>query len=125
MLYRLRLFGSENNDYSVTLRLKQTGTKLTLAHKAERLSSKLFQYANGNYYGGFEVLLASAAECKKNTKHEIEAVISAFLWTGNSAVCSGVTFTFTDNANCSNGTCTRAGQFLNNCFLCYHNPVQI
>ena len=75
MLHGLRLLWSENNDYSVTLTIKETDTKLTLAYKAGRFPFKLRQYANGNYYG-FEMLFASAAECKKNTKYENEAVIS-------------------------------------------------
>ena len=75
MFHGLRLFGNENNHYTVTLTIKETGTTLTLAYKARRFLSKLLQYANGNYYG-FETLFASAAGCKRNTKYEIEAVIS-------------------------------------------------
>ena len=56
----------------------------------------------------------SAAECKKNTKYEIRAIIPGpSSWKGidgvSSVVCSGVTFTYTDNADSSNGT--NSGQF--------------
>ncbi|XP_020629912.1 BTB/POZ domain-containing protein 6-B-like [Orbicella faveolata] len=115
MLHGLCLFGSENNDYTVTLTIKQTGTKLPLASKTGTFPSKLLQYADGGYYG-FEILFDFTVECKKNTRYEIEAVISGpKSWRGNdgisSVVCSGVTFTFTDNANSNNGTSTRTGQF--------------
>jgi len=115
MLHGLCLFGSENNDYTVTLTIKQTGTKLPLASKTGTFPSKLLQYADGGYYG-FEILFDFTVECKKNTRYEIEAVISGpKSGRGNdgisSVVCSGVTFTFTGNANSNNGTSTGIGQF--------------
>ena len=86
MLHGLCLFGSENNDYSVTLTMKQTGAMLALATKTGTFSSKLLQHTNGNYYG-FEILFDSAVACKKNTKYEIQAVTSGPLsWTGSYGV---------------------------------------
>ena len=41
MSHGLSLFGSENNDYSATLTIKQTSPKLTLAFKTGTFSSKL------------------------------------------------------------------------------------
>jgi len=117
MLHGLCLFGSENNDYSVTFTIKETGTKLPQARKTGTFSTKLLQYANGNYYR-FEILFDSTTECKKNTKYEVEATISGpKSWVGShgasSVVCSGVTFTFTNNTNSiySNGTKVGSGQF--------------
>ena len=117
MLHGLCLFGSENNHYSVTLTLKQTGNKSTLASKTGTFPSKLLQHANGNYYG-FEILFDSTVECKKNTRYEIAANISGpASWRGlegaSSVVCSSVKFTFTVNANSihSNGTSVITGQF--------------
>ena len=115
MLHGLRLFGSENNEYSVTLTIKETGTKLPLATKTGTFSSKLLQHANGNYYG-FEILFDSTVECKKNTKYAVKAVISGRRsWKGidgvSSVVCSGVAFTFTNNTNSTNGTSVVEGQF--------------
>ena len=114
-LHGLCLFGSENNDYSVTLTMKQTGAMLALASKTGTFSSKLLQHTNGNYYG-FEIFFDSTVACKKNTKYEIHAVISGPVsWRGSggisTVVCSGVTFTFSNNANTNNGTCTGDGQF--------------
>ena len=115
MLHGLCLFGSENNDYSVTLTMKQTGAMLALATKTGTFSSKLLQHTNGNYYG-LEILFDSTVACKKNTKYEIQAAISGpRSWVGNegvsTVVCFGVTFTFTHNAYSGNGTSTVAGQF--------------
>ena len=58
----------------------------------------------------------SEVECIKNSTFEIEAFISGpESWHGSdgvsSVVCSGVTFTFTGNANSGNGTGVRSGQF--------------
>ena len=57
MLQGLRLFGSENNNYTVklTIKRKQTGTLLTLASKTGVFPSKQLQYSSGYYYG-FEIL---------------------------------------------------------------------
>ena len=115
MLHGLCLFGSENNNYSVSFTIKETGSHLALPSKTGAFSSKLLQYANGNYYG-FEVLFDSTVECRKNTKYEIVAIVSGpTSWVGHdgvsSVVCSGVTFTFRDNAKYGNGTCTGRGQF--------------
>jgi len=115
MLHGLCLFGSENNDYSVSLTIEETSSHLVLALKTGTFSSKLLQHANANYYG-FEILFESTVECKKNTKYEVKAVISGpWSWKGtrgvNTVVCSGVTFTFTNKRNCSNGTLVITGQF--------------
>jgi len=115
MLHGLCLFGSVSNDYSVTLTIKQAGISLALASKAGTFSSKLLQYVNGNYYG-FEILFDSSVECNKNTRYAIEAITSGPVsWQGiegtSIVVCSGVTFTFRNNANSTNGTVVREGQF--------------
>ena len=114
LLHGLCLFGSENNDYSVTLTIKQTGSQLALQRKKGKFPSKLLQHADGNYYG-FEILFDSTVYCRKNTRYEIEAVISRpFSSDVSTVVCSGVTFKFSDSANSSirgNGTCVRKGQF--------------
>jgi len=118
-LHGLCLFGSENNDYTVTLTIKETKSHLTLAFKKGTFPSKPLQHANLNYYG-FEILLDSTVICKKNTKYEIEAVISGpKSWVGNrsnvgAVVCHDVTFIFTDNAKSTypgNGTSVGNGQF--------------
>ena len=115
ILHGLCLLGKKNNDYSVTLTIKQTDTESVLASKTGTFSSKLLQHANGNYYG-FELLFDSTVACKKNTAYEIEALITGPTrsWRGSdglgTVVCSGVKFLFTDNDS-SNGTSVRNGQF--------------
>jgi len=119
MLHGLCLFGSKNNDYSVTLTIKRTGAPyFTLVSKTGTYSSKLLQSSKGNYCG-LEILFNPTVVCKKNTKYEINAVVSGPLsWKGSggvsTVVCSGVTFTFKDITNISihsNGTTVRDGQF--------------
>ena len=117
-LHGLCLFGSENNDYKVSLTIKETSSHLALALKTGTFSSKPLQHANLNYYG-FEILFDSKVECKKNTMYRIEAVISGPMsWVGNrsnmgTVVCSGVKFTFTDYPICflTIGTSVGGGQF--------------
>ncbi|XP_078361273.1 BTB/POZ domain-containing protein 6-like [Oculina patagonica] len=115
-LHGLCLFGSANNDYSVFVKLKE-GEKYNPAikYQAGTYYSELLEYANGDYYG-FEVLFNSAVACKKNTKYQIQALISGPpSWDGidgiSTVVCSGVTFTFTGDENIGNGTCLSYGQF--------------
>jgi len=115
MSHGLCLCGRENNVYSVTLTIKQTGSTLALASKTGTFSSKLLQYVNGNYYG-FEILFDSAVECKKNTRYAIGAVISGpnscqGIDGASIVACSGVTFTFRNNAIYGNGTTVTTGQF--------------
>ncbi len=114
VLHGVCLFGSENNDYSVTLKIKE-GNNSALVSKTGTFPSKKLQYGSGNYCG-FEVLFDSAVKLKKNTKYKIEALISGpTSWVGSggisTVVCSCVTFTFTNNANLGNGTNLQGGQF--------------
>ena len=118
MLHGLCLFGSANKDYSVNLTISEIGCKPgylphTLVSKKGTFSSKLLQ--DVNYYG-FEILFDSTITCKKNIEYEIRALLSGSTsWVGrdgiSTVVCSGVTFTFTDNADYDNGTSTKGGQF--------------
>ena len=114
MLQGVRFFGSENNDYSVTLTIKETGTEPVLASKRGKFSSKLLQYAHGNY-DGLEILFDSTVKCKKNTRYEIKAFVKGPDSLGgidgaSAVVCSGVAFTFMNNSNSINGTSVREGQ---------------
>ena len=114
-LHGLCMFGSPNNDYSVTLELKEGGNNPAVVSKTGTFFSELMEYPNGNYYG-FEVLFDAEVECKKNTSYRIEALISGPpSWDGNvgssTVVCSGVTFTFSGDDTNGNGTCDAYGQF--------------
>ena len=74
-LHGLRLFGSENNSYTVTLKLTYTGSRITVVSKSGTYSSKLLHSKHFSYHG-FEVMFDSAAVLKSNTRYQIEALIS-------------------------------------------------
>ena len=116
ILYGLCLCGSERNDYNVTLEIKHASNNLCLVSRSGTFHSKPLQYKSNKYHG-FEVLFDSPVNLEKNTKYQIEALVSGPTSgkgeTGSSTVhCDGVTFTF---SNCtpgsSNGTCSAFGQF--------------
>ena len=116
MLHGLCLFGSENNDYEVILKIKDSSDNSTVMSKAGRFSSRLLQYKSSSYCG-FEVLFDSVVDLKKTTEYRIEAKISGpNSWVGSGGLCvvqmSGVTFTFsTSTVKENNGTNYSDGQF--------------
>ena len=117
MLHGLCLFGSESNDYSVTLKVMNTSNNSTLASKTGTFASKLLKYKSGNYYG-YEVLFDSAVNVRKDTKYQVEALISGpRSWKGINGFTTvqsfGVIFTFCDHCRqeSSNGTGLTTGQF--------------
>ena len=114
MLHGVCLFGSENKDYTVELAVKDASNNLSLASKAGRFSSKLVQYKGSTYYG-FEVLFDSAVNAKKDTKYQVEALItgpsSRVGRNGLSVVqLAGVKFTFSSGPQ-GNRTTHLYGQF--------------
>ena len=115
IFHGLCLFGSENNDYSVALEVKDASDSSTVFSKAGTFSSTLLQYKSRNYYG-FEVLFDSAVELKRNTRYQIEALISGpTSWRGDGGMCtvesSGVTFAFSCSQFVGNSTEQSIGQF--------------
>ena len=119
-LHGLRLFGSENNRYKVTLKVASSDRGTTVVSKSGRYSSKLLHNKNFRYHG-FEVMFDSVTVLKSNTRYHIEALISG---PQSGRGCNGlgrivdtvkesvVTFTFSsvDRAD-SNGTGVNGGQF--------------
>ena len=51
ILHGLCLCGSESNDYSVTLEIKNAHNNSRVASKSGTFSSKPLQYKNDNYHG--------------------------------------------------------------------------
>ena len=105
---------SLHNDYSVTLKIMED-QESTLVSQTGTFSSELLQRKNGSFYG-FEILFDSSVKTKKNTKHQILALISGPISSCghdnlSTIECSGVTFTFTSNPNLGNKTGTLSGQF--------------
>ena len=66
ILHGLCLCGSESNDYSVTLEIKNTNKNSRVASKSGTFSSKPLQYKNDNYHG-FKVLFDPPVNLKNNT----------------------------------------------------------
>ena len=119
-LHGLRLFGSENNSYTVTLKVTDTGSRITVVSKCGTYSSKLLHSKHFSYHG-FEVMFDSAAVLKSNTRYQIEALISGprsgrgdngLVRIEDTVKESVVTFTFSsvDRAD-SNSTGVNGGQF--------------
>ena len=117
-LHGLRLFGSENNSYTVTLKLTHTGSRITVVSKSGTSSSKLLHSKHFSYH---EVMFDSAAVSKSNKRYQIEALISG---PPSGRGCNGLgrivdtvkesvvifTFSFVDRAD-SNSTNVSVGQF--------------
>ena len=118
VLHGLCLFGSENNTYSVELKIMKASSGKILASKAGQFASKLLQCEIGSY-NGFEVLFDRNVILKKNTTYEMWAKIRGpgSLLGGNgvsSLKCREVTFTFIKNQHLAgdfNATNLQSGQF--------------
>jgi len=118
VLHGLSLFGSENNTYSVELKIMKASSGKILASKTGKFASKPLQCEIGSYYG-FEVLFDRNAILKKHTTYEMWAKIrgppSMLGESGVSSVkCREVTFTFIKNQHLAidfNATDVRQGQF--------------
>ena len=115
VLQGLRLFGSENNTYSVELKITDAMTGVVLVSKTGQFSSGLLECKTCNY-DGFELLFDSKVSLKKTITYEIIAKISGSpsprgVECLTSVQCSGVTFTFTKSEHSSNGTGPNHGQF--------------
>ncbi|KAL9979932.1 hypothetical protein ACROYT_G008453 [Oculina patagonica] len=116
MLRGLCLFGSENNDHSVTLTIKKNGRNSAVVSKTGTFPSKLFQYKTSSFHG-FEVLFDSAVKLNKATRYQVEAIITGpHSWVGRDGIttvfCSGVTFRLKNSTSIfTNGTDTKRGQF--------------
>ena len=74
-LHGLRLFGRENNSYTVTLKVTDTGSRTTVVSKSGTYSSKLLHSKHFSYHG-CEVMFDSVVVLKGNTRYHIEVLIS-------------------------------------------------
>ena len=117
ILHGLCLCGSKNKNFTVALEVKNASNNLCLASKSGTFPSKPLQY-KGSIYHGFEVLFDPAVNFKKNTKYQIEALISGPTSgrgesCSSTVQCDGVTFTFSDctSGGSTNGTSSLGGQF--------------
>ena len=95
-LHAVRLFGSENNEYSVILKVYCNG--VTIVTKTDKFLSKLFQSEGGDYHG-FDIMFEPPITLEAQNTYLIQAFISGPpSWCGkNGLSCvehAGVTFFF-------------------------------
>lgn len=114
LLIGITLCGSENKEYSVTIRIKTMGN-VKLNDVSERFSSELIDEKSYSFFG-FKFLFDDPVVIQKGVKYCVEAFISGanscFGRNGNSPVtCSGVRFDFRDSVLSNNGTSVVQGQF--------------
>jgi len=112
-LYSVRLFGSENNEYSVTLKVTDS-YGIARATETGTFMSELFQSEGGDYHG-FDIVFEHPMFLEANIKYFFEAVINGPpSWYGSSCPSRiehscGVTFLYS-NRTPMRTTCQK-GQF--------------
>ena len=114
LLLGLTLCGSENNDYSVTIRIKKLDG-VCLDSVCGKFPSVLIEEELHSFYG-FKILFDDPIVIKKGIKHRIEAsIFGANSCSGRNGqkvvVCSGIKFSFADSSEDRNGTGVARGQF--------------
>ncbi len=110
-LHAVGLFGSENNEYLVTLKLSDVNG-VVLANETGTFLSELVQREGGDYHG-FDIAFKPPITLKAHLKYYFEALISGpHSWYGVSGLSevkhSGVTFFFTEKGG---ATKVSKGQF--------------
>ena len=100
-LHAVRLFGSENNEYSVTLRVTDSNG-VALATKEDRFKSQLLQSERGDYHG-FDVAFEPPVTLQAGIQYSLDASIrgprSGYGLCGSPRVeHAGVTFFFANTA---------------------------
>ena len=113
-LLGVTLCGSENNDYSVTIRKKKLDG-VCLDSVCGKFLSVLIEEELHSFYG-FRILFNHPIVIKRGTGYRIEASISGanscFGRNGQKIVaCSGINFSFKGSSNNSSGTGVEHGQF--------------
>ena len=113
-LLGITLCGSKNNEYSVTIRVKELHDKY-LDSVSGKFPSVFIEEELHSFYG-FRILFDDPIVIKKGIRHRIEASIfganSCFGRNGQKIVaCSGIEFSFADSSEDRNGTGVAQGQF--------------
>lgn len=106
-LKSVRLFGSENNEYSVTLNVTDIAADLVLVTESGNFTSIPVQSAIGNYHG-FDVVLKRAVTLLANENYCFEVRIDGpQSWYGTGGVSvsehSGVVFSFKERHRTQTG----------------------
>jgi len=111
-LHAVDLFGSENNEYSVTLTVSESNG-VALATKIGKFITKHVQSERGDYQG-FQIPFDPPITLQADIQYSLEASIRGPLsWFGEGGLTrvkhAGVTFFFADKAG--SYTCVSTGQF--------------
>ena len=99
VLHGVSLFGSEGNDYSVTLKILNGDDGSAVASKSGTFRSEVKEISASNFYHGFDVLFDDVVSITKEAKYRIKALIdgppSGYGTEGfDEAYCAEVAFTF-------------------------------
>ncbi len=124
-LYGIQMFGRENSDYTVILKVRDTVRDHLVRSQSGKFSSVSMQSGSIHYFG-FDILFDSPIFVCKHTKYCVTAMIhgpdSYFGYEGSCEVQShGVTFSFLDceERDCGQ-TAIERGQFAAFLFRPYH-----
>ena len=116
LLLGLTLCGSENNEYSVNIRIKKLDSGSEYLNSVSgKFPSVLIEEELHSFYG-FKILFDDPIVIKKRIRHRIEAsIFGANSCSGRNGqkvvVCSGIKFSFADSSEDRNGTGVARGQF--------------
>ena len=115
-LLGVTLCGCKNCDYSVAIAIKKLSDLSCPCTKSGKFSSVCVQALEPVSYYAFNIFFDSPVAIRKGGFYRIEACIfganSCFGVDGRRSVqCSGVTFSFENSSECSNGTRVERGQF--------------
>ena len=112
-LLGIQHFGSDGGEHTVSTKVKDTATNLTVVERSGTFTSE--KDVNNNYYGFF-VSFGNLVFLDANKKYELESRINGPVsWHGNggrtSVEAEGVQVTFSCAGDDNNGTTVANGQF--------------
>jgi len=114
-LLGVTLFGSKNNTYSVTIRIKDLDESKYLYSKAGNFFPEFIEYKSVSYCG-FNIFFDQPVLVRRDVQYRVEASIlgsnSCFGENGrDNVLCGGVRFNFRRSGHSTNGTDVVRGQF--------------
>ena len=112
-LLGIQHFGSDGGEHTVSTKVKDTATNLTVVERSGIFTSE--KDVKNNYYGFF-VSFGNLVCLDVNKKYELESLINGPVsWHGKdgrtSVEAGGVQFTFSDPKDTGNDTKVAIGQF--------------
>ncbi|XP_068751657.1 BTB/POZ domain-containing protein 6-like [Montipora capricornis] len=115
-LFGISLFGSENNQYTVELKIRETANPINELVCKTGTFSCVKMKSKSVHYSGFNVFFDKPVVIQRGTSHFVMAEISGPpSWCGgsgnHSVTCSDVTFTFKNAGEARNCTTIKVGQF--------------